>query len=77
MIVQPHKSAMAPPAHLDLLAILSNLFISGTLGTRLKKLERQQRFHFFIMLLTHGHTFFPADRFFFHPPRQAVMRVVL
>ena len=28
-------------------------------------------FLFFTSLLTYGHTFFPADRFFFHPPRHA------
>ena len=37
---------MAPPTRLDLVAILSNLFISSTLRTH-KKSQQQQHFNFF------------------------------
>ena len=43
----PHKSAMAPPTRLDLLAILSNLFISSPSQWMKKKSEQQLSFYFF------------------------------
>ena len=63
---------MAPPTRLDLLAFLSNLFISSTSRWMKKNRNNNNIFlkkFFFTILLTYryGQTFFPADRFFFHP----------